>query len=289
MCINNLKLWYTPINILLEAIQMKYIRSKYEYRDEFRDFPCAEENVIEYLKLINGDEEIGIGVIGKNVYHPYCDQVYVYIDERYRRMGYGSGMLSELKSYSTDTLACSAYSSSGSTTFLNANGFEKLRSCWEYDVGIEDLIYSSSSDLHLITLDELSETERKLVENQLLLDYKFNHQWVSPMSEELSDLEWIERLTRDVDEEWSRVYILNGDIGYMIVGNVNEDELDIFYVGGNIRGSLLKDFLVIGVRELFGKNKVLNLELDSTDEVAMVLKSSFRKTYNESYDTYICK
>lgn len=267
---------------------MKYIRCEYEYRDEFKDFPCSKENVIEYIKLVD-EVEVGVGIIGKNIYHPYCDQVYVHIYDEHRRRGYGSSLLNQLKLYSTEDLACSVYSNSDGSAFLKANGFEKLRSCWEYSVSVADLIYSPKRELKLTSLGDLSQGERERVERQMLLDYKFNHQTVSPMSEALYDVEWIKRMLRGADEKWSRVYILNEDIGYIIVGDVSGSEIDVFYVGGNIRDSLLKEFLAIGIWELFDEYEVINLELDSTDEVAMLLKSSFAKTCSESYDTYIYK
>ena len=164
--------------------------------------------------------------------------------------------------------------------FLAAGGFARRRRCYELEVSPSDLIapLHASAELHTAVKDSpMYATCCEL----LYAHYCETHAPVSP-------------LTVDADTfctnlpETVMCCIADGKpIHYAFVER-DEDGYEIAYVGTTEPSAFL-DFAQALVHALFQHCETLSMECDDCDPAAMGIKSLFRTSSDESYDTYILK
>ncbi|NLY21643.1 MAG: GNAT family N-acetyltransferase [Tissierellia bacterium] len=236
------------------------------------------------------NELIGAIVKYRNFYHPYCDEIYVYIVEKYRKLGFGSKLVNLISEKCLYPLKCSTFSNKkDSTGFLEKNGFIKKRSCWEYRVSKRSFIGNNTKNLKVQRFCELNEESKIRILEFVVLTYFENHVTISGANKDISIDDWIKVLTKDISDEDSFVYMENGKLFFMLNYLDSETEISVAYVGSNMEKASTVECLNEAINTLFNKYEYMVLEIDDVDETAMILKTLFDKKQEYSYDTYIKK
>lgn len=269
--------------------------------NELSGLPFKNESILKQWHITNQDQAVvAHGILGRNPYHPYCDELGIWIHDDYRRQGLGSRLLEVMSSTdrlqervpnSTDVqpLKVSITSDKTSTTaFLKHHDFELRRQCFEFRQERLKKDFECTQ-LSLNNLASLSTQQLEAVFKQLYLDYEMNHLSVSPMSHEMPVQEWIDRLTLGISFEDSFVYCENNKIAYCLV----EDEASsayVCYTGSQLpTGGATENFLKNCLNHLFSKFTWVDFEIDTTDQIAMKFLDILDITPTDSYDAYIKK
>ena len=170
------------------------------------------------------------------------------------------------------------YSWNGMHDFLTAGGFRRRRRCYELEVTADHLTAPLHASTEMHTAVKGSPLYAACCE--LLYDYyRETHAPVSP-------------LTVDADvfcadlPETVVCCIADGKPTHCAFIEPDESECEIAYVATTELSSFYS-FAQTLVHALFQKFATLTAECDDTDPAAMILKSMFRTSSDDSYDTYI--
>lgn len=164
--------------------------------------------------------------------------------------------------------------------FLIAGGFERKRRCYEVEVTSSDLITTLHPSVELQAIQRGSALYAVCCE-QLYDYYSATHEAVSPLTVP-QDV-----FCADLPETVLCCIADSKPIHYAFV-EPSEVGYEIAYVG-TTAPSDFHNFAQFLVWKLFQKCDFLTMECDDTDPAAMELKSLFRVSDAESFDTYILK
>ncbi len=170
------------------------------------------------------------------------------------------------------------YSWKGHHDFLTAGGFERRRRCYELEVTADHLIALTNAELPLHTITNGSPMYAACCE-LLYAWYCETHAPISPLTAP-PDL-----FCADLPETVVCCIADGKPIHYAFV-EPDESGIEIAYVGTADLSSFCA-FAKTLVYALFRKCRTLTAECDDTDPAAMILKSLFRTSSDDSYDTYI--
>lgn len=170
------------------------------------------------------------------------------------------------------------YSWEGYHDFLTAGGFVRRRRCYELEVSPSDLVAPLNSGLHLHTVTRGSPMYEACCD-LLYTYYRETHAPISPLTapQDVFCADLPETVMCDITD--------GKPIHYAFV-EPDESGFGIVYVGTTDLSSF-SNFAQALVSELFRKCRFLSAECDDTDPAAMSLKSLFRTSSDDSYDTYI--
>ena len=172
------------------------------------------------------------------------------------------------------------YSWKGHHDFLPAGGFERRRRCYELEVTASDLVAPLHSTVALHTVTKGSAIYDACCE--LFYDYYCEtHAPVSPLTVPP------DAFCADLPET-VLCHIAVGKPIHCAFIEPDESEIEIAYVATADISSFYS-FAQTLVHALFQKFTTLTAECDDTDPAAMILKSMFRTSSDDSYDTYILK
>ena len=162
--------------------------------------------------------------------------------------------------------------------FLTAGGFERKRRCFELEVTADHLTAPLSPVLPLHTVTKDSPIYAACCE--LLYDYYCQtHAQVSPLT--VSPDVFCANLPETViccladRKPIHFAFIEPDDAGF-----------EIAYVG-TTRPDTFSDFAHALIHALFQESDILTMECDDCDPAAMTLRSLFRTSSDDAYDTYI--
>ena len=164
--------------------------------------------------------------------------------------------------------------------FLNAGGFERRRRCYELEVSPADLIAPLHASTELHTAVKGSPMYAACC--GLLYNYYCEtHAPVSPLS--VSQAVFCADLP-----ETAMYFIEDGKPIHCAFIEPDAPECEIAYAATADLSSFC-GFAQTLLHALFQKFATLTAECDDTDPAAMILKSMFRTSSDDSYDTYILK
>lgn len=251
-----------------------------------------QEAVYHLVVLDPEDKVVGRAVLGHNPYHPYCDEIGIWVSEPIRRQGAGTALLEALDDYSDRPLKVSLPSSlPGTAGFLLRNGFTKVRQCFEYKADLEDLIRREDLEeevFEIQPISEASEEELEKIYSLLLENYQVAHEEVSPMSREISREEWLTAILEGVNSETSFFAHRDGEYGFIFTEIIDADTLAVAYAGGDLeRINALPAFLLQAMHILGEKYKHFEFEVDSTSPYSMVFTSIFNFKPTSSWDAFV--
>ncbi len=159
-------------------------------------------------------------------------------------------------------------------SFLVAGGFQRKRRCYEMEVGRKDLTVPIEGDLPKAETVR-GETPYSDCCELLYESYAGTHEAVNPLT---ADRETFCRALPD-----KVLYAVeDGGIAHFAFADENE----IAYVG-TVRQSGFRSFACALLAEMFCRYDTVSFECDDCDPAAMELKSFFRTSNEDSYDTYI--
>lgn len=163
-------------------------------------------------------------------------------------------------------------------TFLSAGGFERRRRCYETEVSPTDLVAPLRPVLPLHTVTKGSSIYAACCE--LLYDYYCRtHAQVSPLT--VSPVVFC----ADLPETVMCCIAGSKPVHYAFV-EPDESGFEIAYVG-TTHPDTFADFAHALIHTLFQASDTLTMECDDCDPAAMTLRSLFRTSSDDSYDTYI--
>ena len=172
------------------------------------------------------------------------------------------------------------YSWNGMHDFLTAGGFRRRRRCYELEVTADHLTAPLNAELPLHTVSKGSPMYAACCE--LLYNYYCEtHAPVSPLTAPP------DAFCADLPET-VLCHIAVGKPIHCAFIEPDESEIEITYVATADLSSFC-GFAKTLVHALFQKFTTLTAECDDTDPAAMILKSMFRTSSDDSYDTYILK
>lgn len=221
-------------------------------------------------------QDIGCIAVSDNPYHDqHC---YLNLGLEQYDPAIATELFSLLRKELDRPLQVMLYSWEGRHDFLTAGGFERRRRCYELEVSPSDLIAPLRASRELQTAVKGSPIYAACCE--LLYDYyRKTHAPVSP-------------LMVDADAfcaalpETVMCCIADGTPIHCAFIEPDESECEIAYVATTDLSSLC-GFAESLVSALFQEYDTLTAECDDTDPAAMILKSMFRTSSDDSYDTYI--
>ena len=162
--------------------------------------------------------------------------------------------------------------------FLTAGGFERIRRCYELEVTADHLIAPLIPVLPLHTVTKGSSIYAACCE--LLYDYYCQtHAQVSPLTAS-PDV-----FCTDLPETVMCCIADGKPVHYAFV-EPDESGFEIAYVG-TTHPDTFADFANALIHALFQAFDTLTMECDDCDPAAMTLRSLFRTSSDDSYDTYI--
>ena len=172
------------------------------------------------------------------------------------------------------------YSWNGMHDFLTAGGFERSRRCYELEVTVDHLIAPLHASTELHTAVKGSPMYAACCE--LLYDYYCEtHAPVSPLT--ASPDVFCNQLPETI-----LCHLADGKPIHCAFIELDEPECEIAYAATADLSSFC-GFAKTLVHALFQKFATLTVECDDIDPAAMILKSMFRTSSDDSYDTYILK
>lgn len=162
--------------------------------------------------------------------------------------------------------------------FLTAGGFVRRRRCYELEVSASDLIapLHPSVELHTVTRGSIQYAACCAL---LYAYYRMTHAAVSPLT--VSKEIFCAALPDTV-----MCCIANGTPIHHAFVEPEDAGYEIAYAG-TTEPSSFSAFAQALVYDLFQKGGSITMECDDCDPAAMCVKSLFRTSPNESYDTYI--
>ena len=172
------------------------------------------------------------------------------------------------------------YSREGRHDFLTAGGFERRRRCYELEVTASDQIAPLNVALPLQTFAKGSPVYDACCK-LLYAYYCETHAPISPLTVDA------DMFCADLPEK-VMCYIADGKPIHCAFVEPDEAGYEIAYVGTTDLSSFY-GFAESLVSALFQNCGTLTAECDDTDPAATILKSLFRISSDESYDTYILK
>lgn len=221
-------------------------------------------------------QDIGCIAVSDNPYHDH--HCYLNLGLEQFDPAIAKELFSLLRSELGRPLQVMLYSWEGRHDFLTAGGFERRRRCYELEVSTSDLMtpLHASAELHTAVKGSPIYT----VCCELLYDYyRKTHASVSS-------------LTVDADTFCATLpmtvmcCIADGKPIHCAFIEPDEIECEIAYVATTNLSSFC-GFAQTLVHALFQRCGTLTAECDDTDPAAMILKSMFRTSSDDSYDTYI--
>ena len=172
------------------------------------------------------------------------------------------------------------YSWNGMHDFLTAGGFRRRRRCYELEVTADHLIAPLHASTELYTAVKGSPMYAACCE--LLYDYYCEtHAPVNPLTAPK------DAFCADLPET-VLCHLAVGKPIHCAFIEPDEPECEIAYAATADISSFYS-FAQTLVHALFQKFATLTTECDDTDPAAMILKSMFRTSSDDSYDTYILK
>lgn len=221
-------------------------------------------------------QDIGCIAVSDNPYHDqHC---YLNLGLEQFDPAIAKELFSLLRSELGRPLQVMCYSWMNKHDFLTAGGFERRRRCYELEVSPTDLIAPLHASTELHTAVKGSPIYAGCCE--LLYDYyRETHATVS-------------LLTVDADTfcatlpETVMYCIADGKPIHCAFIEPDESDCEIAYVATTDFSSFC-GFAESLVSALFQEYHTLTAECDDTDPAAMILKSMFRTSSDDSYDTYI--
>ena len=172
------------------------------------------------------------------------------------------------------------YSWNGMHDFLTAGGFERSRRCYELEVTADHLIAPLHASTELYTAVKGSPLYAACCE-LLYAYYCETHAPVSPLT--ASPDVFCNQLPETI-----LCHLADGNPIHCAFIEPDEPECEIAYAATTELSSFC-GFAQTLVHALFHKFATLTAECDDTDPAAMILKSMFRTSSDDSYDTYILK
>ncbi|NEW65572.1 GNAT family N-acetyltransferase [Carnobacteriaceae bacterium zg-84] len=243
--------------------------------------PFQQEHLLYAVTAKEQEKVIGTGVIGRNPYHPYCDEIFIFVENAHRRKGVGTSLLKRLEKYSSQTLKCSVYSDEDvAVSFLQKNGFKRRRQCFEYDTSLALLCLSPKVDIV-----SCGSAIPAILLEQLYIDYSKNHEQVSPMSNLITKQDWYDVFLKDVTTHYC--YYTLDTSAYVIAEQVDEKTIAICYIGGTLSKPDMLDFIETVLYTYQQTFDVLFVEIDSTDMRALLLQQFVGYSTQPSYDAYL--
>lgn len=223
-------------------------------------------------------EDIGCITVSDNQYHN---------THRYLNLGleqYDPAIASELFSLLRKELGqplqIMLYSTLEMHKFLTAGGFERKRRCYELEVSSSDLTAPLHPSVELHTIQKGTPLYTNCCE-LLYAYYSITHEAVSPLTVPqdvfCTNLPGTIVCCAEDGKPIHYAFIETDEVGY-----------EIAFVGTS-NHSTFANFVQTLVFDLFQKCDSLTMECDNTDPAAMELKSLFRISDADSYDTYILK
>lgn len=168
----------------------------------------------------------------------------------------------------------------GMHNFLTAGGFRRRRRCYELEVTADHLTASPHASTKLHTAVKGSPLYAACCE-LLYTHYSETHASVSPLTVDANVF------CADLPEA-VLCHLADGKPIHCAFIEPDEPECEIAYVATTDLSSFC-GFAQTLVHGLFQKFATLTAECDDTDPAAMTLKSLFRTSSDDSYDTYILK
>ncbi len=223
-------------------------------------------------------EDIGCITVSDNPYHN---------SNRYLNLGLeqydpsvAKELFSLLRKELSQPLQVMLYSTPEMHNFLTAGGFERKRKCYELEVSSSNLAAPLHPSVELHTIQKGTPIYATCCE-LLYAYYCAAHEAVSPLT-----------VPQDVFctdlPETVVCYIEDGKPIHYAFVETDEVGYEIAYVGTSDHFTF-SNFVQTLVFDLFQKCDSLTMECDNTDPAAMALKSLFRISDADSYDTYILK
>ncbi|WP_283679841.1 hypothetical protein [Lentilactobacillus sp. Marseille-Q4993] len=134
-------------------------------------------------------------------------------------------------------------------------------------------------------ISDLNDEQKDNLLNTIVWQYKKVHQ-INPVAN-LSVDEWRQLIWSDVILTAPSVMISGNEISaYSIWYQDNQKSCTLAYVWANDPQQLI-DLIKVQIRELSGRYALLNGELDSTDDQAMLVYDSFPKEADQPYITWV--
>ena len=251
-------------------------------------FVVSDTQINICLQIKNNATLVGFAYLYTNPYHPYCDELYLYIFPRFRRQRFGSHLFKAILSHATQPIKVSVMSGNPAIEqFLTSHHFTLKRRCWEYSVDKKLLLPCQAIPITLTAFIDITEPQRMTLHQLLYRDYHIAHKNVSPMSEKIPLQDWISLFLNDCEQNHSFIMEYQGKMGYVTAHNTTENTIDIGYIGGNLDADIFQNFVVNITQYYLNHFSTLNLEIDDVNSHAMVLHQLFRYNNLESYNTYI--
>lgn len=223
-------------------------------------------------------EDIGCITVSDNPYHN---------SHRYLNLGLDQfdpaiarELFSLLRKELGQPLQVMLYSTQEMYDFLIAGGFERKRRCYEVEVTSSDLVATLHPSVELQTIQKCSPIYAACCK-LLYAYYSATHEAVSPLTVPpdvfCADLPETVVCCMADGKPIHYAFVEPGEVGY-----------EIAYVGTTAPPDF-HSFAQSLVWKLFQTCDFLTMESDDTDPAAMDVKSLFRISDAESYDTYILK
>lgn len=162
--------------------------------------------------------------------------------------------------------------------FLTAGGFERRRRCYELEVSPTDLIVPLHASTELHAAVKGSPIYAACCE-LLYAHYCETHAPVSPLTIDA------DAFCTNLPETVICCFADGKPVHYAFV-EPDESGFEIAYASTTHPGTF-SDFVHALIHALFQESDILTMECDDCDPAAMTLRSLFRTSPDESYDTYI--
>lgn len=221
-------------------------------------------------------QDIGCVTVSNNPYHnQHC---YLNLDLDQYDPAIARELFSLLRKELGQPLQVMLYFKQKMHVFLTAGGFDRKRRCYELEVSSSDLVATLRPSVELHTIQKGTTLYATCCE-LLYTYYSATHEAVSPLTVPL------DVFCTDLPET-VLCHLADGKPIHYAFVEPDEVGYEIAYVGTTILSDF-HNFAQSLVWTLFQKCNFLTMECDNTDLAAMALKSLFRISDAESYDTYI--
>mgnify|MGYP003304845069 CR=1 FL=1 len=228
--------------------------------------------------IYRSGQDIGCIVVSANPYHDqHC---YLNLGLTEFEPAIAKELFSLLRKELDRPLQVMCYSWEDHHDFLTAGGFERRRRCYELEVTADHLIAPLHASTELYTAVKGSPLYAACCE-LLYAYYCETHAPVSPLT--VPPDVFCNHLPETV-----LCHLADSKPIHCAFIEPDEPECEIAYVATTELSSFC-GFAKTLVHALFQKFATLTAECDDTDPAAMILKSMFRTSSDDSYDTYILK